>query len=275
MIKFFLNWNKKFCDFDGILGNQCVDIVKQYFKDVLRLPIFKGNAIDYWVCPPEGFIKIKKSWFNRPEPGDLIIWNLGQYGHIAICNWSRFFDVGVFEQNNPKGSPCHYKDYSYLGVLGWLRPILLPKIPLEIARIGAKLPPGEEFMRDVGVYSSGKITTLINDYNASFTGTLTQDLAYDFVDFVNPKEKFIFIFYQGGQDQVFYKTYYYPKRDCIITTCPGVESRLLAFEFAHSIQTYYNTHRAGRPYVEIIDNFSPPDELIKQKYDSVSEYYQP
>lgn len=121
--EFFLKWNKKYLDFDAVFGPQCVDVTKQYFVDVLGLPPFKGNAIDYAKDIPD--LKfIKKGWLNTPKPGDVIIWNtkVNKFGHIAIVNWVRMFDFGAFEQNSPLGSPCHFTDYpNYKNVLGWLR----------------------------------------------------------------------------------------------------------------------------------------------------------
>ena len=102
-------------------------------------------------------------------------------------------------------------------------------------------------------------------------------MAYAIVDQVNPSEKFIQIFYQGTMDSVFYATFYYPKKDCMISLCPGNDPRLLAFEFAHQVQTFYNEHRGSNPRVEIIDTpgqAGPTDQLIKNKFNSVSNFYQ-
>jgi hypothetical protein len=154
---------------------------------------------------------------------------------------------------------------------------VLPKSPLEIAWIGSNLPQVESFQSEVSKYSSGKISVNVVQYQEDIitpdAGMLTQDDAYQICDLFNPKEKFIFIFYPPNVTSSFYATYYYPKRDCIITTCPGNDPRLLAFEMSHQLQTNFNTHRGNNPPVEIVDSNFPNDTLIKSKYDSVSKYY--
>ena len=121
-----MRWNKKYLDVDGVFGPQCVDVIKKYFLDVLKLPVFKGNAIDYWNKTVPGFYKIRNNPWNFPRPGDIIIWKntpKNPYGHIAICNWGRLFDFGSFDQNWPVGYPCGYIVHNYKDVAGWLRPI--------------------------------------------------------------------------------------------------------------------------------------------------------
>lgn len=276
--EFFLKYNNKFLDFDGAFGSQCVDPIKAYFAEVLNLPVFKGDAINYWLFTPPGFTKIPKTMFNRPEPGDIVVFSNSPDGHIAICNWSRFFDFGGFEQNFPLGSPCHFQDHkNYKNVLGWLRPIpqsTLPKVPLKIARIGSNLPFLGGFQVFVALHSSNKISLSSRDYSGVYEGIMTQDMAYQIVDQVSPKEKFVFLFYKGTPQSVFFATYYYPKKDCMITTCPANDSRLLSFEFSHQLQTFFNQHRGSNPPVQVIDSNFPSDELIKSKYDSISKYYE-
>lgn len=124
--EFFLRWNGKYLDVDGVFGPQCVDVTKKYFLDVLGLPVFKGNAIDYWNKVVPGFKKIRNNPWNFPMPGDIIIWRntpSNPFGHIAICNWSRLWDFSSFDQNYPIGYPCHYQYHNYKDVVGWLRPI--------------------------------------------------------------------------------------------------------------------------------------------------------
>lgn len=273
LAEFFLKYNGKFLDSDGAYGNQCVDVIRQYFKEVLEVAPVQGNAIDYFRDIP-GFTKIKKSLFAYPKPGDIVIFNIGQYGHIAVCNWVRTFDMGVFEQNNPIGSPCHYGEYNYSKVVGWLRPeVKIPKVPLKIARLGIA-PDIAEFNACLTDYSAGKVSVINKDYGMFYPSKVDQELAYKIVDQLRPQEKFVFIFFKPGPDDVFYSTYYYPKLDCMITTCPGTTARLLAFEFSHQLQMYYNVHRGSLPYVEVVDSNFPNDDLIRSKFSSVSSFYQ-
>lgn len=281
--EFFLKYNKKFLDVDGVNGPQCVDVTKAYFQEVLGLPFFKGNAIDYWTDIP-GFQRITKTWYNYPKPGDVIVWNtnVNPFGHIAIVNWVRTFDFGAFEQNFPVGSACHYQEHNYKNVLGWLRPVPVqgpnvPKVPLKVAYLGQNPPVGGGFEAKVSEYSSGKISLTSQSYGGAYNpgqGMLTQEQSYQIVDQAGLSEKFIFIFYTPNNTSAFYATYYYPAKDCVITTCPGNDPRTLSFEFAHQVQMFFNTHRGALPPVEIVDSMFPPDEMIRSKYDSVSKYYQ-
>src|SRR3990167_11553356 len=102
IIEFFLKYNGKFLDIDKFPPDnlyQCTDVIKAYCIEVLGVPSLMGNAIDYSKKTYPGFTWIPKKIFNRPNPGDILVWNIGQYGHTALVNWIRFFDVGVFEQN--------------------------------------------------------------------------------------------------------------------------------------------------------------------------------
>ena len=279
LVQFFLKYLNRKLDFDGIYPGECVDVIKAYMVEVLGMLPVKGNAIDYWTDIP-GFKKIKKGLFNYPKPGDIIIWNkkISPYGHIAIVNWVRTFDVGCFEQNFPVGSPCHYQTHNYKNVIGWLEPQLvsIPKIPLELAYLGQNFLDMNFFYK-VKDYSSNKITFQSKNYNGTYApaeGMITQDEAYAIVDQVNPSEKFVFIFYTPNATSSLYASYYYPKKDCVITTCPGQDPKLLAFELSHQLQMYFNAHRGSEPPVQIEDQNFPNDNLIRQKYDSVSHFYQ-
>lgn len=272
---FFIKYNNKFLDADGVFGYQCVDVIKQYFKEVLEQPIYPGNAIDYWNNPPIGFQKIQKTLLNHPEPGDLIIWNMGLFGHIGICNWWRWIDLSCFEQNDPLNSSCHFKIYNYSKILGWLRPLMIPTLNIKIARIGINLPPFIDLQTQVSNYSNNKIILTNQDYNLQVdvtAGMLDQFKAYQIIDQTNTRSKFIFIFYPANNTSSFYATYYYPNKNCCITTCPDKDPRLLAFELSHQLQIWYNANRGTLPHIEVVDSNFPDDSLIKSKFNSVLPY---
>ena len=101
----------KLVDFDGAFGAQCVDLIRQYFKDVWGLPkqpesvegaedfYFKHesrpvqrelcNCISYDVKtkPPIGSVVI-----FRAHPGN-------KSGHISICVNTYDYGMDVFEQD--------------------------------------------------------------------------------------------------------------------------------------------------------------------------------
>jgi hypothetical protein len=124
--QFFDKWIGKGLDADGVYGNQCVDLIKQYFVEVIGIPAIRNNAVDYWINYPIGrFTKIVNTPSFIPKAGDIIVWNtsVGPYGHIAICTTEATVNYFVsVDQNWPVGSIVHAQKHSYSGVLGVLRP---------------------------------------------------------------------------------------------------------------------------------------------------------
>ena len=76
-------------DFDGIWGNQCVDLIKAYYQYLGVAPV-SGNGIDYtWNAVPAGWTRIQGA---IPQTGDILVYtggaqdSEGNYlGHVAIC----------------------------------------------------------------------------------------------------------------------------------------------------------------------------------------------
>ena len=92
-------------DFDNAFGAQCVDLFRQYCKDVLNIPHTgavegaKDIFLNYDKLP------LEKRYFKKVENinyGDIVIWNSTKknpYGHIAIAISSTPSEIIVFEQN--------------------------------------------------------------------------------------------------------------------------------------------------------------------------------
>lgn len=103
---------------------QCVDLANAYLKEVLDQPIVEWtNARDFPSKLKENF-----DWFlNDPEaipkPGDLMIWQHNEWGHISICTSAQLNEFYSFDQNYPTGTGCHLQRHTYLRpkVAGWLR----------------------------------------------------------------------------------------------------------------------------------------------------------
>ena len=128
---FFKKYNNKKIDYDKAYGAQCVDLFRQFNKEVLGISQPKGvnGAKDFWSNYSKdanlynNFSKIANTPSFVPQFGDIAIWGNGTYGHIAICTGKG--DVNKFEsfdQNYPTGSACHYVTHNYSGFLGVLRP---------------------------------------------------------------------------------------------------------------------------------------------------------
>jgi len=86
--EFIKKWLGKGIDYDGAYGNQCMDVYRQYVKEVLQekqSPAVKG-AKDVWnTYLPTVFTRIENKPENRPENGDVVIWGMLPFGHIGVC----------------------------------------------------------------------------------------------------------------------------------------------------------------------------------------------
>ena len=127
--EFVEKYNGKGIDFDGKFSTQCVDLYRQYVKEVLGFPQSPPveGAKDIWdTYLPEYFRRIENTPYGVPEKGDIVIWGtkIGKYGHIAIFLEGDAKKFKSFDQNFPVGSLCHIQEHTYTGVLGWLRPIV-------------------------------------------------------------------------------------------------------------------------------------------------------
>lgn len=132
----FVNkYNGKFIDFDGHYGYQCMDLMRQYVTE-----IYKVNAFSAIPASPDArrcflnfkdnkyFKKVMNTRYAVPKKGDIIFWGYypfvtGTAGHVAIFDGGNDLRFISFDQNYKTGTPCHYVNHSYRGVLGWLHPL--------------------------------------------------------------------------------------------------------------------------------------------------------
>lgn len=119
-------------DFDGVYGAQCVDLFRQYCKDVLNIPHTgsvegaKDLFLNYEKMPLEKkyFKKIPANKTLNMKFGDVVIWDktpANKYGHVAIfITKIGETNILVFEQNGitQNGAKLTYKTIeNILGVL--------------------------------------------------------------------------------------------------------------------------------------------------------------
>lgn len=119
-------------DFDNAYGAQCVDVFRQYCKDVLNIPHTgavegaKDLFLNYEKLPLEMkyFDKIELSYIF-PRYGDVIIWGetkSNRYGHVAIVLSNlRDREVLVFEQDGFKQDGAKLSIRTTENMLGILR----------------------------------------------------------------------------------------------------------------------------------------------------------
>jgi surface antigen len=84
---------------------QCVELAQRYFGELYgTTPIWYGNAIDLCDTKPSGVSKT-----SNPVPGDLVVFNTGTYGHVAVITSISGGYLYVIEQNS---SPTGKNTYS-------------------------------------------------------------------------------------------------------------------------------------------------------------------
>lgn len=117
--------NGRYVEMGGSINaqNQCVDLANAYIKQVLNEEIILGTNAEDFPSKCMGFC----DWIPNqpslvPENGDIVIWDTGAYGHIAIFIEGNQRGFTSFDQNYPVGTPCHKQKHNYNGVIGWLRP---------------------------------------------------------------------------------------------------------------------------------------------------------
>ena len=116
-------------DFDGAFGAQCVDLFRQYCKDVLNIPHTgtvdgaKDIVLNYRKMEGE-----QKYFYLLPitqfRTGDVIVWNansINKYGHVAIGIGILGNGILVLEQDGLKQNGVKFKTRSFDNVLGILR----------------------------------------------------------------------------------------------------------------------------------------------------------
>lgn len=171
--EFFNKYNGVGIDFDGVYKFQCVDVFKQFNKDVVNAPAVSGNAVDYWTKYPfDYYERVLNAVDNYPQLGDVVIWGktIGPYGHIAICRDATLSSFVSFDQNWPVNvdsqgnglGVCHFQPHNYTGVLGWLRPKSIkpgnPTSPIPESDI-VKVDLGGDW----GIMEIGAIKSTLND----------------------------------------------------------------------------------------------------------------
>lgn len=136
--EFVAKYNGKYIDYDNAYGFQCVDLMRQYVKEVEGLLPYtaiptRGDAKDIFnnFKDNQFYTKIKNGLTNIPKKGDIVFWGYpyGFYmngiipkwaGHVAIVSQGWLMGLISFDQNFGNPSFCRYVNHNYKGCLGWL-----------------------------------------------------------------------------------------------------------------------------------------------------------
>lgn len=136
LVDFVNKYIKEKVDFDGVYGCQCVDLFRQYCKDVLEIKGHTGSVngakelftkyetLKGEVCEKDYFLRLKYPIHNLFLAGDVAIWDSTSsniYGHVAIILQDMENDVLVLEQDGFKQDGVKLKIRPKENLLGVLR----------------------------------------------------------------------------------------------------------------------------------------------------------
>lgn len=136
--QFTEKWLSRYLDFDGMFGFQCVDVMRQFTKDVdgfspyIAIPT-RGHAKDIFnnFKTNQYYRKVLNTPTGVPKQGNIVFWKTSTWfpfiygisGHVAIIDTANIKEMIVFEQNYPTGKPCKFRKCGYKDCLGWLQKI--------------------------------------------------------------------------------------------------------------------------------------------------------
>lgn len=88
---------------------QCVEFIKRYYFDAHqhRMPNVMGHAKDFFststkhgeINPERAMLQYKNGGNEAPQVDDLLVWNEGNYGHVAIISEVKQDSVTIVQQN--------------------------------------------------------------------------------------------------------------------------------------------------------------------------------
>jgi hypothetical protein len=117
-------------DFDGVYGAQCVDLFRQYAKDVCNVPVrmegvegAKDLYLNYENMPIEKKYFARKNAHSVAQMGDVVVWNAtatNSYGHVAIVVCNEPKGLLVLEQNGFTQAGTLLAERSRDNLLGFL-----------------------------------------------------------------------------------------------------------------------------------------------------------
>lgn len=118
---------------------QCVEFVKRYYHDYLhhRMPDGWGHARDFFdKRVPDGGLNKRRNLLQftngskyKPQVNDILVFDFGRYGHVAIVSKVESDRLEVVQQNMGYRTRERFRIYRRNGkwyvdddsVLGWLR----------------------------------------------------------------------------------------------------------------------------------------------------------
>lgn len=193
----------KAVDFDGSAGVQCVDLADQYFTDVIgiklaEMPWVSGardfyNKFSSFPALVKNFDRIPNTRELVARKGDVVIWQGGSWGHVAIANGQGDKDWFMSIEQNTLGrhEPVQLVKHCYSSrtgadgcypVLGVLRPKDQSKVLGELDT-GSCYKLGETTVGALAVKEMLRLAYVIKLHTVKVTDTKVYDQSA--VDAVN------------------------------------------------------------------------------------------
>ncbi len=129
--EFLKKYEGKKIDYDGRYGAQCVDLFRQYCKDVLNIPHTGGVIGASELYTRYENLPLEQKHFTRipftgtpPLAGDVVIFKAtpkNGFGHVAIVLAANDKTMTVFEQDGYAQTGAYITERKYYNVLGFLR----------------------------------------------------------------------------------------------------------------------------------------------------------
>jgi len=129
--EFVKKHNGKKVDFDGRYGVQCVDLFRQYCKDVLNIPHTGGVIGASELYTKYEAMPLEQKYFEKiefkgtpPIAGDVVIFKPTKkngFGHVAIVLSVDNLSMTVFEQDGYAQTGAYITERKYYNALGFLR----------------------------------------------------------------------------------------------------------------------------------------------------------
>lgn len=133
-LEFFAKYNGKSVDVDGFAGAQCVDLMRKYCEEVLKIGLYAvpalgtdGGAGDIYNKVGSNHKQLQRfyNWpWAVPKQGDIMLFARSKtlpYGHVAIFNEGNAKRFTSFDQNWGSDKRSRLVEHNYSGVQGWLR----------------------------------------------------------------------------------------------------------------------------------------------------------
>lgn len=130
--EFIIKYNGKKVDYDGAYGAQCVDLFRQYNKEVWGNPHTgsvigaKDLVVNYERMPLEQrFLSLVPVSRKLVKAGDVAVWgesSSNKYGHVAlVVSFLNDDFMIVFEQDGFKQDGAKLNVRSVKNIIGFLR----------------------------------------------------------------------------------------------------------------------------------------------------------